>query len=111
MQKIICNERSILDELYKNTENMLAILSQLKHLDQSSQENLIDKLRLVNTQISNLNFGVQEITLDLTKKSSEKNEKLVNELQEEKKQHDEINKVLPYFMWLHILQTNGRSAC
>ena len=111
MQKIIHKERSILDELYKNTENMLAILTQLENMDQSSQKNLVDKLRLVNTQISNLNVDIQEITLDLTKQSSEKNEKLVNGLQKEKIQRDEINKVLPYFTWLHIIQSGGRYTC
>ncbi len=94
-----CQEEKF-NNLNKNLQKCLQMLqSNLSDLDSKSRINVIDKLRLLNLQISDINYKATEILSDIHNKKSDITTDIQNELDTEEEAIQSFNKLFP-FLWL-----------
>jgi len=106
MDSILDHEREIIENLYTNLENLVCLL--YKNTDKidnnDHKNNFIDKLRLLNNSIKNINNEIFDLMIDLKNKNCILDENLVNRLEEEENTNRMIHDLSP--LMLMYLTTN-----
>jgi len=70
----------------------------LSGLDSNSRINIVDKLRLLNSQISDINYRAMDILTDIQNKESYITVDIQNELDNEEQVIKNFNKLFPFML-------------
>lgn len=107
MDTIINYEREKVDSLYHNLENLLIVLGQnaSKIKGEDTINNLIDKIRLLNRTIDDLNIDAMDLLVDLKHLNCELDEHLSRRLEEEENTNRMVRDLTPLMLLYTISQT------
>ena len=108
MDHIITFEREKVDTLYKNLENLLIILhsNAYKIKGEDNINNLIDKIRLFNKTMDDLNIDIMDLLVDLKNLNCKLDENLSQRLEEEENTSRMVRDLAP----LMLLYTLNRQS-
>tara|TARA_B100001094_G_C18136045_1_gene775137 strand:+ start:1267 stop:1620 length:354 start_codon:yes stop_codon:yes gene_type:complete len=99
MDNLITLEREKFDEIYEKLEFMLLNLDKANNeMNKESLLNLVDKLRLFNKDLDNLNSFANDILLDIKDNVSLINDTINNRLEEERYNNKMIKNFYPLFL-------------
>ena len=99
MENLITLEREKFDEIYEKLEFMLLNLHKANNeMNKESLLNLVDKLRLFNKDLDNLNSFANDILLDIKDNVSLIDDSINNRLEEEKYNNKMIKNFYPLFL-------------
>tara|TARA_B100000497_G_C7639984_1_gene384719 strand:- start:9 stop:362 length:354 start_codon:yes stop_codon:yes gene_type:complete len=99
MNDLIPLERDKFDEIYEKLEFMLLNLEKAKNeMSNESLYNLVDKIRLFNKDLDNLNSFANDILLDIRDNVSLIDDSINDRLEEEKYNNRLIKNFYPLFL-------------